>query len=91
MGGGVQFDGLAEASWRSETETVASVQRHSGSTVAATAATCTAGWRAGGWDVGARRGRRDRSTVRQRRGGSITVTTSVRIGRGAWGIMVPET
>ena len=45
----VQFDGLDGASWRSESESVASAQQRSGSTVGAIVDTRTAGMPAGGW------------------------------------------
>jgi hypothetical protein len=88
--GGVQFDGLAGAVWRFETESAASVEVGSGSIAGATAAKHTAGWLAGGSGVGGQRGRRGPDTGHPKKGSSTTVTSSGRIGRGAWGITVPE-
>jgi hypothetical protein len=88
--GGVQFDGLAEAVWRFETESAASAEHDSGSIADATVATRTAGWCAGGSGVGGQRGRRDPGTAHPKKGSSTTVTTSGCIGRVAWGITLPE-
>lgn len=81
---GVQFCGLAEAHWRSESDNAANARDGSGSTVDAIVGTRTAARRAGAWGGGEQHGRRMRDTDRRaRRCGKITVITSVRTERGS--------
>ena len=87
----VQFDGLDEADWISESDGVDSARSHSGSTADAIGATPTVGTSAAGLDGGARRGWRGHDTGDLTRDGWITATSSGRIGPGAWGITLPET
>ncbi len=82
MVGGVQFCGLTEADWRSESDNAANARDGSGSTVGAIVGTRIAARRAGAWGDGGRLVRRMRDTgCRATRCAKITVTTSANIER----------
>jgi hypothetical protein len=64
---GVQFYGLGEADWRSESDNVASALGCFGSTVGAIVGTRIAGMRVGAWGVGEPRARLTPGTGRRAR------------------------
>lgn len=79
---GVQFCGLAEADWKSESDSAMSARAGSGSTVGATVATRTAGRLANAWAGAGQLARRILGTEpRARKCGRIIVITSVPMWR----------
>ncbi len=93
-GGGVQFFDFVEEHRGFDHDTARAAIASFGSTVVATAGTCTAVRFAGGRGVGGRPVRHGESTGPATKGVPITVTSSVPTepanASAAWGIMVPK-